>query len=455
LSGTGTERPAVGTPLSLDIESIATGGDAFARWSPDGADGGIAVFADSGLPGDRVRGTVVASRGRLLRVAVDAIERAAPGAVEPACTVADTCGGCRFWRAHYSDELRWKADANLEAIRRLSGDVAWPDATVTGATDVTGYRGRARLRFDDDGGLGFVRARSSDVVRPDRCLVLHPAIDAARGVAEAIFGGVQGIDAVFIEYDAVREGVALTAELRLRDATDTFRKVRARLERLGPLPEITTVVIASSRRTASLRGDGCVHRRRSAGAVDVVVRDPAGAFSQAHEGMNATLVARVVEALGAASAPGTNALDLYSGSGNLTFPMLGLGLEVDAVEIARPAVDAAAAALRPVSASLPSARFHVGDLGRGLPEPVAARADAAELVVVDPPRGGLSAPLAASLSSLRSAHRLVYVSCDPPALARDAARLASGGWAPVSLELLDLFPRTPHVEAIAVFERSR
>lgn len=454
-------RVKVGDAFELELDSVAAGGDGFGRLGGEDGGPGLAVFTDAGVPGDRVLARATQVKPRHVRASVISVLRASAHAVPPGCEVASACGGCRFWRLAYADELIAKSGAVLEAMRRIGREVVWPEPELVGAVESEGYRCRARLRYDEEGRLGFFGAGSHSAVWAQRCRVLHPALDAVRSRAGALFSGLEGARSVFLEWDDVRHGVAVTGEFDIGDAPHVHRAVRARADRLGTLHDITTIVISSGRNTSPIVGDGRVHRRRTGGAGEVVVRDPVRAFSQANARMNVDLVAAVVDAArnartaASSAAPARNRpnlLELFAGSGNLSFPLIEAGFELDAVEVAEPAVRAAADAWR--SAGAPSrARFHVADLERGLPPAVVERARAAAVVVTDPPRGGMSEPLVRDLAACRAAGTLVYVSCDPPALARDAARLAGQGWSPRSLRLLDMFPRTPHIEAVAVFER--
>lgn len=436
-----------GASVEFDLESVAAGGDAFARVDR------LAVFADRGLPGDRVRGTVVTKKKRFVRVRVDEIVTPTAHAIEPACEVADRCGGCRFWRAPYEQELAWKVEATVGSILRLARDVVWPEHRVISSVSDTQYRHRARFRIGRGGEVGFVRQRSAEVIEGPSCLVLHPALVAARPTVRALFNGVDGLESVFVEFDAVRDGVAITGEFNERDLPHVLRTVRGRLERLKPLlQDITTVVVLARHRPTAVVGDGTVWRTRRIGAKSILVKEPTAGFSQANVETNQLMIDEVIRGLGGAK-DGV-ALELFGGAGNLTFPLVGANLDVDSVDIADEGVHSAAAAWRGWD-KRPSrrVRFHAADLAAGLPPDVIPQAKGANFIVVDPPRGGLSASLVEDLRYATKAERFIYVSCDPPAMARDVARLADQGWSPRSLTFVDMFPRTPHMEAVVVLGR--
>jgi tRNA/tmRNA/rRNA uracil-C5-methylase (TrmA/RlmC/RlmD family) len=171
-----------------------------------------------------------------------------------------------------------------------------------------------------------------------------------------------------------------------------------------------------------------------------------GGFTQANGPLFETVAAAVVEAAGRGGA----ALELFAGAGYLTLGLARAFERVLAVEgdpraardLARNCARAGAGGVEVVAAPVERALLEA---------PVADGAP--QVVVLDPPRAGLSAAAATALCDL-GAERLAYLSCDPATLARDAARLAAGGFALVSLRGFDLFPQTPHVETLAVFLRA-
>ncbi len=452
MSGDPAEQgtPAVGDEIEFVVERIAAGGDGFARLPS-----GMAVFADAGLPGDRVRGIVTHARQRFARARVEAL--VAPGStrVESECAYSEACGGCRFRSASYEDELRWKVEATVESVRRLSGTPAWPDPEVIAAPSTDHYRERARLHLGKGGATGFFAPGSNDLIATENCRVLHPSIDGARRAAASLFDGVRGVEALWMEWDDVRGSVAITAEVPRKAESPIARKLQARIDRTGIPDGIGAVTLSSGGRTRAVSGDGRVARSRPIGDRDVVVLEPAGGFSQVGGAANARLQDEVIRACApsATSNERPAALELFAGAGNLTFPLLGAGFDVDAVEGTTPAVHAAAAAYKSLAPRPPArARFYAHDLGTGLPEPVTKRLGDYAVILLDPPRGGVHATLLEALAATR-ATRLVYVSCDPAAMARDATRLATTAWRPTRWTLLDLFPRTPHIEALAVFDR--
>lgn len=443
---------AEGDSVRVTIERVAAGGDAIARLPS-----GRTLFLDRGLPGDVVDATIERVQKRFARARVVTIAAASVARVPSACAVAERCGGCRFWGASYADELAWKSAAAEANVRRLARDVVFPALEVVGADAMTGYRERARLRLGEDGGSGFLAAGSHAVVSSSTCPILHPGLDAARALLTPVVRDLDGVVAMFVEWDRARDAAAVTFEMRRETFTDALRTLRPRVERLKPLYGVSTIVATAGRRPVLLVGDGRVVRERLCGSERAVVREPTGEFSQANGSMNAVLAARVVAAVRAGVPAGEprRVLELFAGSGNLTFPLLGAGCDVVAVEGASRPVAAAAKAWSGIRPRLGrSASFSVADLSHPLRGDALVGLGRAQVVVTDPPRGGMSAALVEQLAGCE-AQRLVYVSCDPPAMARDVARLSRSGWQVSAWSALDLFARTPHLEFVVRLDRPR
>lgn len=449
-----------GTRARVDIQRVAAGGDGVARHTS-----GLTVFVDRGLPGDQVSGEIVQRKKRFARLRVDEIT-AGPHRAPAGCAVAEACGGCRFQHAAYEDEWAWKAEAAFSAVQRMARGVDLPRPTHVASAATVGTRHRARVWLvREDGRLrsGFRRAGAHEVVPNEACPVLALGMDAARADALGLLGDVRGARSLFVEWDAVRGGAAVTFEFDREAFVPALRQLRPRIERT-PIPDTITTLAASivpgrfaseAERTAprALLGDGRVVRRRPCGEASVDVYDVVSGFSQAHAEGNRALQAAVVAALDDLPREG-GVLELFCGSGNLSFPLIGAGWQLDAVEGEGPAVAAAIKAWASVkSPGAGPQRFHSADLRDGVPAPLDARVFEASAIVLDPPRGGLSEPLALQLAR-HARGRVVYVSCDPPALGRDLARFAAEGpWDVTQLALHDMFPRTAHVEAIAVLTR--
>jgi 23S rRNA (uracil1939-C5)-methyltransferase len=386
----------VGETVTVEITGLATGGEAVGR-QVGGAHDGRVTFVGFAAPGERVRARLVREKGRVAWAELEAIERPAPERIAPPCPLFGRCGGCQ-WQ-HLPREVQCEAKRRM--VERALG--APVEAVVAVGPDY-GYRERAR--FVVGGGapgqraVGFRSWRSHAIVDVPACPLLAPAVAAA----------VEPLR-------AVGRGCAPGTELALQGGRDG---VAARV---------------GQGRSLALRGQTFVADEAT---VDVgepgspPLAIPAGAFAQVGAAANAALVRAVLEAVG--PAPGRT-LELYAGSGNFTRHLVAraevLATDADAGAVARGRRQVAGA--------------------RWLEVPDPAAMGAVETVVADPPREGLD-PANRALAVLAQ-RRLVYVSCDPQTLGRDAQRLREDGFRLERAVALDLMPQTYHVEVVASFVR--
>jgi 23S rRNA (uracil1939-C5)-methyltransferase len=358
------------------------------------------VFVPDVAPGDRVRVRLTASRARFARARVEELVEAGPSRTDPLCPVFGSCGGCSWQHVGYPVQIEAKAAILADALRRLGGLSLPGKLRVLPSPAPYGYRGRARVLVAG-GRVGFRRRRSHAVCATRRCPILVPELDAAL--------------ARLADHPPRRDGeweLALGAKGAVRAAP---------LGRAG-------------------RGD----------ALEVEVggerlRVSPGVFVQS----NALLLRELVDAVHEAAGSGACAFELYAGAGFLTLGLARRFARVVAVEGSR----AAAADLRHNLAAAGLGRVEVVAGGvEGVLASPGRLPERADVAVVDPPRTGLPAGGAEALARLEP-RRLVVLSCDPATLARDLAALVAGGYRLRALEGFDLFPQTPHVEALAVLER--
>ena len=397
-------------PFECQIESLAAGGDGVAR-APDGR----TLFVPFAAPGDRLLVRVVEDHSRFARGEIEALLAAGESRTAPACPAFGTCGGCSWQHVRYEDQLAAKARILREALRRIGRLEVPDDVPVTPSPTPYHYRTRARVLVRGRA-VGYRARRSHRLCPVARCPVLEPALE--KKLAEL----------------AAAPPPPGEWEIASGDAAE------ARVARVGPLTR--------------------AGRRARAGGPEVAfegaggrVRISPGVFAQANAALLAPLCDAVCRAATGVSRGRRLALELYSGAGTFTLPLARHFERVVAVESAPAAVrdlrvNARAASLpidvraRPVEAALAGS-----DLGP--PEPP-------DVVVLDPPRAGLSDAAASQLARLGT-EAIVYVSCDPATLARDLRRLCERAgpdgaprYALSSVRGFDLFPQTPHVEALAV-----
>jgi len=395
------------TIVELAIESLAAGGDGVGRT----ADGRV-VFVPLAAPGDRVRVRLVEEKARFARGEIEALLAPGPARVAPRCPVFGVCGGCAWQHLDYGAQVEAKRTIVRDALARVAGLAELPPLDFTPSPAPYGYRGRARVRVER-GQVGFRRRRSHELCAITGCPLLAPPLDAALAALAAAPPRTRsplGHPAGEWELALGEDGAVRVAPLAARNGA---------------------------------RGSGAQRLALRVGGERLSLSP--GVFAQA----NALLLDALAEAVLAAAGSGATALELFAGAGFFT---LGLARRFERVVAVESDPAATRDLARNVSGSGAPRRVRVVEarveswLAAG-----EASALAPEVVVLDPPRGGVGPAAAEALARL-PARRIVHLSCDPATLARDVAVLAARGWRLAALHAFDLFPQTPHVEALAVLE---
>lgn len=378
----------------ISIDSLAAGGEGVGRDAV-----GRVVFVPFAAPGDRLRVRVVEAHERFARAEIEAILEPGPVRVEPPCAVFGACGGCAWQHVAYPAQVAAKRAILAAALARIGGIEAGAIDMVA-SPQAYGYRGRARLLVQG-GRVGFRRRRAHEPCPIEQCPLLAPPLDAALG--------------------------ALAARTDLTDGEWELA--------LGSDGAVRTTALAAPR-------DGAPIALTVLG--DRVEISP-GAFAQANALLLEALAHHVVEAAGA----GSEALELFAGAGFFTLALARnfarlTAVESDPVAVADLTRNLRAASLRHVRIVEAKSEVVLAD--------AAAQRVAPEVIVLDPPRGGVGPRAGRDLARIR-ARRVVHVSCDPATLARDLRELVQRGFTVTHVTGFDLFPQTPHVEAVAVLDR--
>jgi tRNA/tmRNA/rRNA uracil-C5-methylase (TrmA/RlmC/RlmD family) len=423
---------AVGDEVEVDVTAIAHGGHCIARHE------GQVLFVRHTMPGERVlaRVTETGAGERFVRADAVSVVTASPDRVTPPCPWAGPglCGGCDLQHVALHRQRALKADVVREQMARLAHlELDVEVEPVPGDADGLDWRTRVEFAVDAEGRAGLRRHRSHDVVAIDHCRIAAPGIDLLR-VTEGLWPGVEVVDTVA---PAVGEPLAVVVP--------------------GPV-----VPVVHERVDAGWpAGDGSEQSLSRELAVS------ARGFWQVHPGAARTFVEAV---MGAAQVrPGERALDLYAGVGLFASALAAavgptgqvLAVESDpvAAEHARGNLaDRANAAVLTArvddafGVARPSRRGTAKQRG-SRPRKVSRSVlvpTSADVVVLDPPRTGAGRGICGAVAALRP-RVVVYVACDPAALARDTAYLADLGYRLDGLRALDAFPMTHHVECVARF----
>jgi tRNA/tmRNA/rRNA uracil-C5-methylase (TrmA/RlmC/RlmD family) len=371
----------------VEVERVAHGGICVAH-APDGR----VVFVRHTLPGEQVRVEVTEERPSFIRADAVEVLRPAAARVTPPCPWSGPgrCGGCDWQHVSLEEQRRLKATVVAEQLQRLAGvERAVVVEPVAGDSDGLHWRTRMRLATDEHGRAGLRRHRSHVVVPIDDCLIAAPAAD-----------------------------------------------VPALVERTWPPDDEVAVDVSSTGERALSIGRHDEHVTERAAGREWAV--PVGGFWQVHPGAADVLAATVVE-LGQPAA-GERWLDLYAGVGLFAGVLADHGCTVVAVESDRRAARAA-------RTNVAEATVVTERVDRWVARPAGGPVDG---VVLDPPRKGAGAAVVRGIAA-RGPRVIVYVACDPAALARDVATLADAGYRMTDLRAFDLFPMTAHVESVALF----
>lgn len=397
-------------PVELQVFGFAAGGDGLAR-----GDDGKVVFVAGVVPGERVRVELTETRRDFARGEVLQVIEAARERVDPACPyVASGCGGCDWQHVEPAAQPGFKVGIVADALRRLGGieQVAIVEGPVLSST---GYRTTVRLAGAGGGRGGYRLARSHELVAVDRCQVAHPLLDEL--IREADFGAAKEV--------TLRCG-ARTGERMIvaNPTTEGFQ-----------VPEDVTVVglneLKAGRRV-------WIHEEVAGRRW----RFSARSFFQDRPDGAEALVDAVQAGVGVPADVGGGdgrLVDLFGGVG-LFAGTVDPGWKVELVEWSASSVADAR-----VNLADRNVRIHRLNVTSWRPSP-------ADVVIADPPRTGLKAPGVRAIA-MTGAVRVVLVSCDPAALARDAALLQAEGYGIESVTVIDLFPQTSHIETVAVFGR--
>jgi 23S rRNA (uracil1939-C5)-methyltransferase len=469
-----TGRPARGAELELRIESLAYGGEGVARL----AEGGYVVFVAGAIPGDLVRAQVTKPKrnhahARTTEVLEPGPERVPPRAEHP---------GAPWQVLPYERQLQVKQDQVDEALRRIGNLDGFELEPIVPAIERWRYRNKLEYSFGHgpSGELicGFhAPAGWNRVVAMEDCLLASELSNRARDVAlqwclsqglrpwERGVGPLPGSDErarpaadgqVKLRNLVVREG-RRTGQLQIRLVStdgelDSSSLADALCAALGE-QALSGVLWTRSRRLAETTAGGETELvwgspQLPERLAELDLRISAETFFQTNTEMAEVLYGVVGRY---ASLQGWERVyDLYSGIGTIALTLAPRAGELWGVELLEDATnDATAAALRN---EVHNARFLAGDARLVLRE-LLSQAGRPDVLVVDPPRAGLSQKVVSRIIDI-SPRRIVYVSCNPTTLAPNAAQLHSAGWRLKTVQPVDMFPQTHHIECVALLERA-
>jgi 23S rRNA (uracil1939-C5)-methyltransferase len=426
--------------LVLEIEALDAEGRGVAR------NAGKVVFVEGAITGERVEARLLESKSKFDRARVTAVLRASASRREPPCAQFGTCGGCATQhvdaRTQVAAKQRWLED-NLARIGKVAPGAML--APIHGAE--WGYRHRARLSVryvESKGGalVGFRERKSTYVADMNDCMVLPPAVSALIPELRSLISRLSIRDRVPQVEIAVGENSTV---LLFRHLLPFTADDRALLQAFAGANQVQVWLQPEGPDSAAAfhpAGESGLYYTLPEFGLKIAFK-PAD-FTQVNPAVNRVLVSRALRLLD--PQPGERIADLFCGIGNFSLPIAArgaqvIGFEGSALLVERARENAAANGL--------VAQFEVADLFR----PNLEHYGRFDKYLIDPPREG-AASLVHALPEVWP-RRIVYVSCDPATLARDAEVLVHHkGFTLAAAGVVNMFPHTAHVESIALFERN-
>lgn len=417
--------------LEVSVEKLVYGGYGLTR-TPQGV-----VLVPGVVPGERINLGLEAKKKGVRRGRVLELSERSPDRVLADCPYFGRCGGCQYQHIVYPRQLAAKQEILRECFERLGKIHLDVPISVT-PSEPWSYRNRARVQVEKQGSvfrLGYHEPQSNALCPVERCPISSPGINEALarlcdGAGAALFpDGAMELELFASDSDREMLATVYSAAAAPPEFGDQLRRAVPTLESVG--------WCGRGGRPKSVWGSGAVTCRVG----EFHFRVSHGVFFQTNRYLLPSMIQAVRQDL-----EGDRALDLYSGAGLFALPLARRFERVAAVE----SEDAAA---RDLAANVGV----VGGRARAFHKPVekflAVTSHNWDLVVVDPPRSGLTSGV---VEHLRRIHppRLVYVSCDPTTLARDLALLTPTPFRIRSVELVDQFPQTFHIESVVHLELS-
>ncbi|MFC1751372.1 23S rRNA (uracil(1939)-C(5))-methyltransferase RlmD [Pseudomonadota bacterium] len=434
-------KPMPTEAFSASIESLEHDGRGVAHVE------GKVVFIEGALPGEEVKFRYLSQRKSYDEGVVAEVLTPSSDRVPPKCEHFGICGGCSLQHMEASAQIKAKQQIMEEHFRHI-GKVE-PETIMPALTaSHWGYRRKARLGSKyvvkkESQFVGFREKRSSFLADLDRCEVLHPSIGTRITGLRSLIGGLDAFDRLpQVEVAVADEVVALvfrhldplsTGDIDKLVSFGESNNIHIYLQPKGP---DTVSLLWPSESTLSYKLD----------EFGVELRFKPTDFTQVNIDINRKMVSRAIELLDLK--PEDRVLDLFCGLGNFTLPLSRrcghvVGVEGDELLVERGRENAQLNAVDNIEffgADLTKEPYEQPWFGKGF-----------DKILIDPPRSG-AFDIVKYLDAF-GASKIVYVSCNPATLARDAAVLVEKGYKLKSAGVMDMFPHTTHVESIALFKR--
>lgn len=413
------------TDIELTLTNLVYGGEAMGRL-PDGK----AVFVPFALPGEKVLIHLTTEKRGYARGELVEILEKSPLRVEPVCPYFGKCGGCHYQHLTYAESLVAKQNILKEQLERIGGLSNPPVEQTVPSPEPLQYRNIVQFHLTPEGALGFYKQNTKDILPVEKCFLPKEALDPIWHQLD--FGEDTAIERV-----GLRLGMEDEIQLILESS-----ELEAPALTVEDLP--ISVVHLSPAGSLLLAGNPFIFMEVSAHTFRV----SAASFFQINTKMAEKLVAHLLKTASQYQplTRKTTLLDVYCGVGLFSAFFAPLVGKVIGVESSPSACDDYAYNLD----DFDNVELYEAPAEIALP----AIAETPDIIILDPPRGGIARQAMDGLLKL-SPPLILYVSCDPSTLARDAKKLIAGGYRLESVTPFDMFPQTYHIESVSVWRKQK
>ncbi len=454
-----------GRQVQLEVTGLGHSGEGVARLD------GLAVFIPGAMPGDLVTARLTEVRSTYARASLVSVDRPAPDRVAPPCPIYEQCGGCQLQHIAYPRQLDFKTQQVKDALQRighLDPDLVQP---AIGAENPWNYRNKAQFPVGlidmGPGGTGRLVAGlyaqgTHDVIDAESCMIQSEGNNRILSAAKTLIAKYgytayreqagEGLVRHVLARTGHQTGQAMAVLVTAQRQLPRSREFAADL--MAAVPGLTTVVQnVNPRRTNVILGDENI-TLAGPGAIEdrllgLTFTISPLSFFQVNPEQTGVLYGKALEF--AALTGRETVLDAYCGIGTISLFLARQAGRVIGIEEAPEAVrDARENAVRN---EIGNAEFRLGRVEEEAPQ-LLAEGLRPDVVVVDPPRRGVD-PAALDAFVEMAPARIVYVSCNPATLARDLAYLGERGYRCQSVQPVDMFPHTSHVECCSLLVRDR
>ncbi len=440
--------------IKLQITAVSSEGSGIGRYEDK------AVFVPLTAIGDQINARILKDKKNLAFGKIEDILSPSRDRIEPDCPSFKSCGGCVWRHINYEAESKIKENKVYEAMRRIGG-IDMPPKPIIKAENTERYRNKAQFPLTADGSVGFYANHSHRVIPAEDCK-LQPAIFSALATAFKEWVQTFGVS-VYSEDN--KSGLLRHFYLRIAEATEEIMAVLVingnAIPESDKLIELlngaadgnlkSVMLNINTKDTNVILGKKNILLYGKEYIEDILcgvkVRISPLSFYQVNRAMTEKLYGKATEY---AEPQDKYILDLYCGAGTIGLSMTKKAKHIIGVEIIPDAVRDAK--INALENGIENAEFICGDAAAAALD-LKKRNIKPDVVVLDPPRKGCDGALLNTVAKDFKPERIVYVSCDPATLARDAKILEDLGYKLIEYTPVDLFPRTAHVETAALFLR--